>query len=77
MELEEDEHLSSLRRPSGLDGDHGFFGGSKGELPFVEQPSRTPFVRNINRSVEDFVWAKDSIWGMSSLFFDANVFLNF
>ena len=55
MELEEDEHLSSLRRPSGLDGDHGFFGGSKGELPFVEQPSRTPFVRNINRSVEDFV----------------------
>lgn len=54
MELEGDEHLSSLRRTSGLDGDHGFFGGSKGKLPFVEQPSRTLFVRNINSSVEDF-----------------------
>jgi len=54
MELEGDEHLSSLRRTSGLDGDHGFFGVSKGKLPFVEQPSRTLFVRNINSSVEDF-----------------------
>ena len=53
MELEGDEHLSSLKRTADLDGDHGFFGGSKGKLPFVEQPSRTLFVRNINSSVED------------------------
>ncbi|GAU25466.1 hypothetical protein TSUD_71200 [Trifolium subterraneum] len=54
MELEGDERLSSLKRTSGLDGDHSFFGGSKGKFPFVEQPSRTLFVRNINSSVEDF-----------------------
>lgn len=54
LELEGDEHLTSLKRATGLDGDHGFFGGSKGKLPFVEQPSRTLFVRNINSNVEDF-----------------------
>ncbi|CAJ2676709.1 unnamed protein product [Trifolium pratense] len=54
MELEGDERLSSLKRTSGLDGDNSFFGGSKGKFPFVEQPSRTLFVRNINSSVEDF-----------------------
>ncbi|XP_027341266.1 protein MEI2-like 1 isoform X4 [Abrus precatorius] len=53
MELEGDEHLSSGKRMSGFDGDYGFFGGSKGKLPFGEQPSRTLFVRNINSSVED------------------------
>ncbi|KAL2342826.1 hypothetical protein Fmac_004111 [Flemingia macrophylla] len=53
MEMEGDEHLSSGKRMSGLDGDYGFFGGSKGKLPFGEQPSRTLFVRNINSSVED------------------------
>lgn len=54
MELEGDEHSSSMKRTSGLDGDYGLFGGSKGKLPFDEQPSRTLFVRNINSSVEDF-----------------------
>ncbi|CAK8579091.1 unnamed protein product [Lathyrus sativus] len=54
LELEGDEHLSSLKRATGIDGDNGFFGGSKGKLPFVEQPSRTLFVRNINSNVEDF-----------------------
>ncbi|TKY60530.1 MEI2 1 [Spatholobus suberectus] len=53
MEMEGDEHLSSGKRMSGLDGDYGFFGGSKGKLPFGEQPSRTLFVRNINSNVED------------------------
>ncbi|KAK7358714.1 hypothetical protein VNO77_00652 [Canavalia gladiata] len=53
MELEEEEHLSSGKRMSGLEGDYGFFEGSKGKLPFGEQPSRTLFVRNINSSVED------------------------
>lgn len=54
MELEGDEYLSSTKRTSGLDGDSGLFGSSKGKLPFAEQPSRTLFVRNINSSVEDF-----------------------
>ncbi|XP_020233486.1 protein MEI2-like 1 [Cajanus cajan] len=53
MEMEGDEHLSSGKRLSGLDGDFGFFGGCKGKLPFGEQPSRTLFVRNINSNVED------------------------
>ena len=53
MEMEGDEHLSSGKRMSALDGDFGFFGGYKGKLPFVEQPSRTLFVRNINSNVED------------------------
>ena len=53
MELEGDEHLSSGKRIVGLDGDSGYFGGSKGKLSFGEQPSRTLFVRNINSNVED------------------------
>ncbi|RZC13364.1 Protein MEI2-like 4 isoform G [Glycine soja] len=53
MEMEGDEHLSSGKRISALDGDFGFFGGYKGKLPFVEQPSRTLFVRNINSNVDD------------------------
>ncbi|KAL5174155.1 Protein MEI2-like 1 [Glycine soja] len=53
MEMEGDEHLSSGKRMSALDGDFGFFGSSKGKLPLVEQPSRTLFVRNINSNVED------------------------
>jgi len=53
MEMEGDEHLSSGKIMNGLDGDYGFFGGSKGKLPFGEQPSRTLFVRNINSNVED------------------------
>ncbi|CAL0330065.1 unnamed protein product [Lupinus luteus] len=53
MELEGDEHLNSGKRTSGLDGDSVFYGGSKGKLPFGEQPSRTLFVRNINSNVED------------------------
>ena len=53
LELEGHEHLSSLKRTSGLNGDHNYFGGSKGKIPIVEQPSRTLFVRNINSSVED------------------------
>ncbi|OIW21367.1 hypothetical protein TanjilG_02424 [Lupinus angustifolius] len=53
MELEGDEHLNSRKRTNGLDGDSVFFGGSKGKVPFGEQPSRTLFVRNINSNVED------------------------
>ncbi|XP_061372306.1 protein MEI2-like 4 isoform X2 [Gastrolobium bilobum] len=53
MELEGDEHLTSGKSTSGLDGDCVFLGGSKGKLPFGEQPSRTLFVRNINSNVED------------------------
>ncbi|KAF7840223.1 protein MEI2-like 1 isoform X1 [Senna tora] len=53
MELEGDEHLSSGQRISAIDGDSGYFGGFKGNLPFGEQPSRTLFVRNINSNVED------------------------
>ena len=51
--MEGDEHLSSGKRMSALDGDFGFFGSSKGKLPLVEQPSRTLFVRNINSNVDD------------------------
>ncbi|XP_061340757.1 protein MEI2-like 3 [Gastrolobium bilobum] len=53
MELEGDEHLTLGKSTSGLDGDSVFLGGSKGKLPFGEQPSRTLFVRNINSNVED------------------------
>jgi hypothetical protein len=76
MELEGDERLSSLKRTSGLDGDHSFFGVSKGKFPFVEQPSRTLFVRNINSSVEDF--ELKSLFEVCLYSFTVlNVFLNF
>ncbi|RYQ94182.1 hypothetical protein Ahy_B08g089063 isoform D [Arachis hypogaea] len=53
MELEGDEHLVSGKRASGLEGDLGYFGGSKGKIPFGDQSSRTLFVRNINSNVDD------------------------
>ncbi|KAJ1377948.1 RNA-binding domain superfamily [Sesbania bispinosa] len=53
MELEGDEHLVSGKITSCMDGDPGYFGGSKGKFPVNEQSSRTLFVRNINSSVED------------------------
>lgn len=55
MELERNENLTSVvKRTSGVDRDHGVFVGSKGNIPFVEQPSKTLFVRNIDMNVEDF-----------------------
>lgn len=58
MELERNENLTSVvKRTSGVDRDHyGVFkfGGSKGKIPFVEQPSKTLFIRNIDWNVEDF-----------------------
>ncbi|XP_015955744.1 protein MEI2-like 1 isoform X2 [Arachis duranensis] len=53
MELERDEHLNAGLRTSALEGDSGFVGGPKGKFPFVTQPSRTLFVRNINSNVDD------------------------
>ncbi|XP_057728407.1 protein MEI2-like 1 isoform X2 [Arachis stenosperma] len=53
MELEGDEHLVSGKRASGLEGDLGYFGGSKGKIPLGDQSSRTLFVRNINSNVDD------------------------
>ncbi|CAL0306719.1 unnamed protein product [Lupinus luteus] len=53
MELEGDAHLYPGKVTRRWDGDSGFYRGSKGKLPFGEQPCRTLFVRNFNSNVED------------------------
>ncbi|XP_019415514.1 PREDICTED: protein MEI2-like 4 [Lupinus angustifolius] len=53
MELEGDAHLYSGKVTRRWGGDSGLYRGSKGKLPFGEQPCRTLFVRNFNSNVED------------------------
>lgn len=69
MELEGDELLVSGKRINGLDGDPGYFGGSKGKSPFGEQSSRTLFVRNIISNVEDSELKALFEVNLNSLFF--------